>query len=99
MLKGRVISYVSRQLTLDDNSYIVHDLELVVVVFSIKIWQHYLYGVKFHIFTDHKSLKCLFDQKELNMRQRMWMEIVKDYDCEIHYHLRKANVVVDASSC
>ena len=67
-------------------------------MYALKIWRHYLYGVKFQIFTDHKSLKYLFDQKELNMRQRRWMELLKDYDCEILYHPGKANVVADALS-
>ena len=72
--------------------------ELVAVVFALKIWRHYLYGVKIQIYTDHKSLKYLFTQKELNMRQRRWLELVKDYDVEILHHPGKANVVVDALS-
>ncbi|KAI3771000.1 hypothetical protein L6452_02149 [Arctium lappa] len=73
-------------------------MELAAVVFALKIWRHYLYGTKCMIYTDHKSLKYLFDQKELNMRQRRWMELLKDYDCEIHYHPGKANVVANALS-
>jgi len=71
---------------------------LAVIVFALKIWRHYLYGGKFEIFSDHKSLKYLFDKKELNMRQRRWMEFLKDYDFELHYYPEKANVVVDALS-
>ncbi|KAA0047197.1 reverse transcriptase [Cucumis melo var. makuwa] len=72
--------------------------ELAAVVFALKIWRHYLYGEKIQIFTDHKSLKYFFTQKELNMRQRRWLQLVKDYDCEILYHSGKANVVADALS-
>ncbi|KAI3786525.1 hypothetical protein L1987_40272 [Smallanthus sonchifolius] len=75
-----------------------HDLELGAVVFALKIWRHYLYGTKCVVFTDHKSLQPIFDQKELNMRQRRWVELLNDYDCEIHYHPGKANVVADALS-
>lgn len=75
-----------------------HDLELAAVVLVLKIWQHYLYGEKCHIYTDHKSLKYVFDQKELNMRQRRWLKLIKDYDCTIEYHPGKANVVADALS-
>ncbi|XP_052198320.1 uncharacterized mitochondrial protein AtMg00860-like [Diospyros lotus] len=72
--------------------------ELATVVSALKIWRHYLYGERVQIYTDHKSLKYLFSHKELNMRQRRWLELLKDYDCEILYHLGKANVVVDALS-
>ncbi|GJY09441.1 putative reverse transcriptase domain-containing protein [Tanacetum coccineum] len=82
----------------EDFNYLTHDLELGAVVFALKIWRHYLYGTKFVIFTDHKSLKYVFDQKALNMRQRRWMELLNDYDCEICYHPGKANVVTDALS-
>ncbi|GKC83687.1 putative reverse transcriptase domain-containing protein [Tanacetum coccineum] len=73
-------------------------LELGAVVFALKIWRHYLYGTKCTVFTDHKSLQHILDQKELNMRQRHWLEFPSDYDCEIHYHPGKANVVADALS-
>jgi len=76
-----------------------HDLELAAIIVALKIWRHYMYGEKFEIYTNHKSLKYLFSQKELNMRQRKWMELLKDYDCEILYHLWKANMVADALSC
>ncbi|KAK1419615.1 hypothetical protein QVD17_28835 [Tagetes erecta] len=98
MQRKRVIAYASRQLKENEVKYATHDLELDAIVFALKIWRHYLYGVKFTIYTDHESLKYLFNQKELNMRQRRWMEILSDYDCEICYHEGKANVVADALS-
>ena len=79
-------------------NYPTHDRELAAVVFALKIWRHYLYGEKCRIFTDHKSLKYLLTQKKLNLRQRRWLELFKDYDCIFDYHLRKTNVVVDALS-
>jgi len=81
-----------------EKNYMTHDLELAAVVFVLKIWRHYLYGSKFEVFSDHKSLKYLFDQKELNMRQRRWLEFLKDYDFQLSCHPRKANVVADALS-
>ncbi|TYK23834.1 ty3-gypsy retrotransposon protein [Cucumis melo var. makuwa] len=98
MQQGNVVAYASRQLKSHEQNYPTHDLELAAVVFALKIWRHYLYGEKILIFTDHKSLKYFFTQKELNMRQRRWLELVKDYDCEILYHPGKANVVADALS-
>ncbi|KAL4013006.1 hypothetical protein IC575_025158 [Cucumis melo] len=83
--EGKVVAYASRQLKSHEQNYPTHDLELAAVVFALKIWRHYLYGEKIQIFTDHKSLKYFFTQKELNMRQRRWLELVKDYDCEILY--------------
>ena len=85
MQHEKVIAYASRQLRQHKLSYPVHDLELAAVVFALKIWQHYLYGVTFQIFMDHKSLKYLMTQKELNLRQRRWLELLKDYDCTIEY--------------
>nr|GEX11730.1 putative reverse transcriptase domain-containing protein [Tanacetum cinerariifolium] len=79
-------------------NYITHDLELGAVVFALKIWRHYLYGTRCTVFTDHKSLQHMLDQKELNMRQRRWLEFLSDYDCDIRYHPRKAKVVADALS-
>ena len=79
-----------------DKNYPTHDLELAVVVFALKIWRHYLYGVPCQIFTDHKSLQYIFTQKALNLRQRRWLELIKDYDCTIEYHPGKANVLADA---
>ncbi|KAA0065422.1 ty3-gypsy retrotransposon protein [Cucumis melo var. makuwa] len=96
--QGKVVAYASRQLKSHEQNYPTHDLELAAVVFALKIWRHYLYGEKIQIFTDHKSLKYFFTQKELNMRQGRWLELVKDYDCEILYHPGKANVVADALS-
>ncbi|KAL0560646.1 hypothetical protein IC582_001055 [Cucumis melo] len=98
MQQGKVVAYASRQLKSHEQNYPTHDLELAAVVFALKIWRHYLYGEKIQIFTDHKSFKYFFTQKELNMRQRRWLELVKDYDCEILYHPGKANVVADALS-
>ncbi|GFS37411.1 hypothetical protein Acr_00g0051850 [Actinidia rufa] len=91
-------AYASRQLRLHEKNYPTHDLELAAVVFALKIWRHYLYGVTCEVFTNHKSLKYLFTKKELNMRQRRWLELIKDYDVLIQYHLGKANVVADALS-
>ena len=76
----------------------MHDLEVAAIVFALKTWRHYLYGEKCFIYTDHKSLKYLPLQRELNLRQRRWIELIKDYDCVIDYHPRKANVVADALS-
>ncbi|KAA0036552.1 ty3-gypsy retrotransposon protein [Cucumis melo var. makuwa] len=98
MQQGRVVAYASRRLKSHEQNYPTHDLELAAVVFALKLWRHYLYGEKIQIFTDHKSLKYFFTQKELNMRQRRWLKLVKDYDCEILYHLGKANVVADVLS-
>jgi ribonuclease HI len=98
MQDGRVIAYASRQLRRHELNYPTHDLELAAVVHALKIWRHYLFGQRCDIYTDHKSLKYIFTQNELNMRQRRWLELVKDYDLEIHYHQGKANVVADAVS-
>ncbi|GJW19108.1 putative reverse transcriptase domain-containing protein [Tanacetum coccineum] len=98
MQRGKVIAFVSRQLKIHEKNYTTHDLELGAVVFSLKIWRYYLYGIKSVIYMNHKSLQHIFSQKELNMRQRRWIELFSDYDCEIRYHLGKANVVADALS-
>ncbi|GJS64287.1 putative reverse transcriptase domain-containing protein [Tanacetum coccineum] len=98
MQREKVIAYASRQLKPHEENYTTHDLELGAVVFALKIWRHYLYGTKCTVFTDHKSLQHILDQKELNMRQRRWLELLADYDCEIRYHPGKANVVADALS-
>ena len=98
MQDGRVLAYVSRQLKKHEVNYPTHDLELAAVVHALKIWRHYLLGNKVHIFTDHKSLKYIFTQSELNMRQRRCLELITDYNLEVHYHPRKANVVADALS-
>ncbi|GKB62335.1 putative reverse transcriptase domain-containing protein, partial [Tanacetum coccineum] len=98
MQRGKVIAYASRHLKIHEKNYTMHDLELGAVMFALKTWRHYLYGTKSVIYTDHKSLQHIFKQKELNMRQRRWIELFSDYECEICYHLRKANVVADALS-
>nr|GFA34611.1 putative reverse transcriptase domain-containing protein [Tanacetum cinerariifolium] len=96
--REKVIAYASRKLRTHEENYMTHDLELGSVVFALRLWRHYLYGVKCTVFTDHKSLQYILDQKELNMRQRRWIELLSDYDCESHYHPGKANVVADALS-
>nr|GEV43999.1 putative reverse transcriptase domain-containing protein [Tanacetum cinerariifolium] len=96
--KRKVIAYASRQLKPHEENHTTHGLELGAVVFALKIWRHYLYGTKCIVFTDHKSLQHILDQKELNMRQRHWLELLAHYDCEVSYHPRKANVVADALS-
>jgi len=98
MQEGRVIAYASQQLRKHEVNYPTHDLELAAVVHALKILRHYLLGNVCHIYTDHKSLKYIFTQPELNMRQRRWLELIKDYNLEVHYHPGKANVVVDALS-
>ena len=98
MQNGKVVAYASLQLKNYEKNYPTHDLELAAVIFPLKIWRHYLYGESCEIFTDHKSLKYFFTQKELNMRQRRWLELVKDYDCSINYHPGKANFVANALS-
>ncbi|KAI3750191.1 hypothetical protein L2E82_20820 [Cichorium intybus] len=98
MQRGKVIAYASRQLKTHEVNYTTHDLELGAVVFALKIWRHYLYDTECTVYTDHKSLQHILNQKELNMRQRRWMELLSDYECEIRYHPGKANVVADALS-
>ncbi|GJU99704.1 putative reverse transcriptase domain-containing protein [Tanacetum coccineum] len=98
MKREKVIAYASRQLKPHEENYTTHDLELGAVIFSLKIWRHYLYGTKCTVFTDHKSLQHILHQKELNMRQRRWLELLADYDCEICYHPGKENVVADTLS-
>ncbi|GJW71380.1 putative reverse transcriptase domain-containing protein, partial [Tanacetum coccineum] len=98
MQREKVIAYASRQLKVHEKNYTTHDLELGSVMFALKIWRHYLYKTRCTVFTDHKSLQHILDQKELNMRQRRWLELLSDYDCDIRYHPGKANVVADALS-
>ncbi|KAH0721575.1 hypothetical protein KY285_005148 [Solanum tuberosum] len=98
MQRGNVIAYASRQLKVHEKNYLTHDLKLAAAVFALKIWRHYLYGVHVDVFTDHKSLQYVFTQKELNRRQRRWLEFLKDYDMSVHYHPGKVNVVEDALS-
>ncbi|KAG8503904.1 hypothetical protein CXB51_001877 [Gossypium anomalum] len=98
MQEGKVIAYASRQLKPHEKNYPTHDLELAAIIFALKIWRHHLYGERCRIFTDHKSLKYLMTQKELNLRKRRWLELLKDYELVIDYHPGKANVVADALS-
>jgi hypothetical protein len=98
MQEGRVVAYSSRQLKVHEKNYPIHDLELAAVVHALKTWRHYMYGHKCDVYTDHKSLKYIFTQSELNMRQQRWLELIKDYELEIHYHAGKANIVADALS-
>ena len=98
MQSGKVVAYGSRQLKNHEQNYPTHDMELAAVVFALKIWRHYLYGEQFEVFSNHKSLKYIFTQRDLNMRQRRWMEFLEDYDFTLHYHPGKANVVADALS-
>ena len=98
MQSGRVVSYGSRQLKNHEQNYPKHDLKLAAVVFALKIWRHYLYGEEFEVYSDHKSLKYIFTQRDLNMRQRRWMKFLEDYDFTLHHHTDKANVVADALS-
>jgi hypothetical protein len=98
MQDGKVVAYASRQLRPHEENYPTHDLELAAVVHALKIWRHYLIGNHCDIYTDHKSLKYIFTQSDLNLRQRRWLELIKDYDLEVHYHPGKANIVADALS-
>ena len=98
MPSGRVLAYGSRQLKNHKQSYPTHNMELAAIVFALKVWPHYLYGEQFKVFSDHKSLKYIFTQWDLNMRQCGQMEYLEDYDFTLHYHPSKENVVADAIS-
>ena len=98
MQSRRVVAYGSHQLKNYEQNYPTHDMELAAVVFTLKIWRHYLYGKEFEVYSDHKSLKYIFTQRDLNMRQRGWMEFLEDYDFTLHYHHGKENVVTNALS-
>nr|GEV73228.1 putative reverse transcriptase domain-containing protein [Tanacetum cinerariifolium] len=98
MQREKVITYVSRKLKIHEKNYTTHDLELGAVVVAVKVWRHYLYGTKCVVFTNHKSLQHILDQKELKMSQRRWLKLLSDYNCEIRYHLGKVNVVAYALS-
>jgi hypothetical protein len=98
MQDRKVIAYGSRQLRPNEVNYPTHDLELAAMVYALKSWRHFLYGAKCELYMDHKSLKYFFTQRELNMRQRRWLELIKDYDLTINYTPGKANVVADALS-
>jgi hypothetical protein len=95
---GHGVAYASRQLRKHEEHYPTHDLELAAVVHTLKIWRHYLIGKRCEIYSDHKCLKYIFTQPDLNLRQRRWVELIKDYDLGINYHLGKANIVADALS-
>ena len=98
MQEGKVVAYTSRQLKPHEKNYPTHDLELVAIMFTLKLWRHYLYGEKCFIYIDHKRLKYLPSQIKLKLRQRRWMKLIKDFDRVIDYHPEKANVVADALS-
>jgi hypothetical protein len=98
MQDGHVVAYASRQLRKHEEHYPTHDLELAAIVHALKIWRHYLIGKRCEIYSDHKSLKYIFTQPDLNLRQRRWLKLIKDYDLRINYHPGKANIVADALS-
>jgi hypothetical protein len=98
MQERRVIAYISRKLKLHEEKYAIRDLELAAIIFTLKKWRHYFYGAMFEIFTNHKSLKYIFTQKDLNRHQRRWMKFLEEFQYPINYHPRKANVVADALS-
>ena len=98
MQSGRVVAYGSRQLKNHEQNYPTHDMELAAVVFALKILRHYLYGEQFEVYSDQKIMKYIFTQRDLNMRQRRWIEFLEDYDFILHYHLGKENVMADALS-
>ena len=92
-----MIAHASRSLKYHEENYPTHDLDLAIVVHALKIWRHYLLGSPCHVYIDHKSLKYLLTQADLNLCQRRWLELIKDYELEVHYHPGKANVVADIS--
>ena len=98
MQSSKMVAYGSRQLKNHEQNYPIHDMELAAIVFAFKIWRHYLYGEQFEVYLDHKILMYIFTQRDLNMRQRKWMEFLEYYDFTLNYHPCKANVVVDALS-
>jgi hypothetical protein len=98
MQDGHVVAYASRQQRKHEAHYLTHDLELATVVHALKIWRHYLMGKRCELYTDHKSLRYIFTQSNLNLRQRRWLELIMDYNLGINYHSGKANVVADSLS-
>jgi hypothetical protein len=98
MQDGHVVAYASRQLRKHEEKYPTHDLELTAMVHALKIWRHYIIGKNCEVYSDHKSLKYIFNQPDLNLSQRRWLELIKDFDLGINYHPSKANVVADALS-
>jgi hypothetical protein len=98
MQDGQVVSYASRQLSKHEENYPTHDLELATVVHALKILRHYLIGHRCEIYNDHKSLRYIFTQTDLNLRQHRWLQLIKDYAVGINYHPGKAKVIADALS-
>jgi hypothetical protein len=98
MQDGHVVAYASRQLRKHEEKYLTHELELASVVHALKIWRHYIIGKRCEVYSDHKNLKYIFTQPNLNLRQRRWLELIKDYDLGINYHPGKANAIADALS-
>jgi hypothetical protein len=98
MQDDHVVVYASRQLRKHEEKYLTHDMELAAVVHALKIWSHYIIGRRCEVYSDHKSLKYIFTQPDLNLRQRRWLELIKDYDLGMNYHPGKANVIADALS-
>jgi hypothetical protein len=98
MQEGQGVCYASRQLRKHEENYPTHDLELATMVHALKIWRHYLTGQRCEIYNDHKSHKYIFTQNDMNLRQRHWLELIKDYDLGINYHPGKANVVANTLS-
>ena len=98
MQSGRVVPYGSRQLKNHERNYPTHDLELATIVFALKIWRYYLYGEQFEVFSDHKSLRYIFTQRDLNMRQHRWVKYLEDYDFTLYYHPGKVNLMADTLS-
>jgi hypothetical protein len=98
MQDDHIVAYASRQLRKHEEKYLTHYLELAVVVHALKIWRHYIIGKRCEVYSDHNSLKYIFAQSDLNLRQRRWLELIKDYDLGINYHPGKANVIADALS-
>jgi hypothetical protein len=99
MQEALVVCYASQQLRKHEENYLTHDLELATVLHALKIWRHYLIGHHCDIYSDHKSLKYIFTKNDLNLRQRQWLELIKDYDLRLKYHPGKANVVAEALNC
>ena len=98
MQECKMIAYASQQLRPHEENYPVHDLKLAAIIYALKLWRHYLLGNRCEIYTDHQSLKYLFTQPDLNLRQQRWMETITDYDCGITYTPGKANVMANALS-
>jgi hypothetical protein len=98
MQDSHAVAYASQNLRIHEKHYLTHDLELATVVHALKIWRHYLLGKTCELYMNHRSLKYIFTQLNLNLRQRRWLELIKHYDLGVNYHPEKANVEVDALS-